>query len=134
MRAPMLSRLINRKDNQNMNALNQLKIITQTMSKAEAAERIGISLNSLNDYLSEAREPRNEIKNAIYELYKATRPTLKERRESLGLSQTQLAYFATVDVKTVKAWETNGISNIKAKNLAILASILGITTDELLMR
>ena len=58
---------------------------------------------------------------------------IKELRETIGISQEQLAGRLHTDRSTVAKWET-GAAMPSATKLPILADVLGCTIDELFGR
>ena len=57
---------------------------------------------------------------------------IREKRESLGMSQEQLAWEVGVSSKTISNWET-GKSNIKQENAEKLASVLKVSATSIRM-
>lgn len=114
------------------NVIYQLKSITRHITKAEAAAALETSTDALEKYISGSREPRAEVKRRIINLYVKTRSIITARREALGLTQKELADLCGVHETTVHKWELHGMKSARTYNIVMLATVLNISTDELL--
>ena len=67
----------------------------------------------------------------IQEVYMSN--LIKQKRLSLGLTQSDLAYLTCLSPRTIQKYEREGIpSGIRVNKLSLLSCVLGITTDDLL--
>lgn len=55
---------------------------------------------------------------------------LRDRRQSLGLSQTVVADRAGIGQTTLSSWETGKVRNARSVELSAVASVLGIDLAE----
>jgi len=58
---------------------------------------------------------------------------IKEARQRSGLNQSELARSLGVTRAAVSKWERSDTGDISAVNIAKAASLLGVTTDELIL-